>query len=452
LDFSKIEAAKLELEQTPFKVGELFEDIAKLHAPTAHSKGIEIIVNIDSTADRPCLGDPVRIRQIVTNLLGNAVKFTLEGYIMVSASIENKMVPRLRFSVRDTGVGIPPARIDAIFESFTQSDASMTRRYGGTGLGLTISRQLARLMGGEISVVSKIGSGSEFIVDIPIKFVTAQTDEAPANRTRGLRVLVCDDLEPARSVVARNLADAGYDVYEADSGASGLDHLMGESFGFVSVVLVDQSMPGMDGLEFAKKVRAFPAGRRPAVVVMSTATNHLSRADLEVNGVTACLTKPIRRSALIETVEKCRQVSQPPSEDVQSAQPVGAVKPWLNVLLVEDNPVNQKVATKVLKNLGCTVVVAGDGAEALEHDFEKYDVILMDCQMPRLDGFQTTREIRRREQRTGEHSIVIALTANALEEDRKSCMEAGMDEYIAKPIRQEALRDLLVRVTASKAA
>jgi len=451
LDFSKIEASKLELEQTPFSVAELFEDIAKLYAPSAHVKGLEVITNLGKGTEKICVGDPVRVRQIVSNLLGNAIKFTERGHVMLSAELPDAVKPRLRFTVKDTGVGIPASRLEAVFESFTQSDASTTRKFGGTGLGLTISRQLARLMGGDIAVTSRIGSGSEFTVDLPIGFAEVQPEASTFRATRGLRILVCDDLAASRSIIVGILKRVGYEVEEADSGPAALERVTGGDYGFVSVLLLDQSMPGMDGFEVARRITELPEPRRPAIVMLSTAAAQMTAEEMGELGVSMCLTKPARRSNLLLAIEESRSGV---NKKIVAPEPRMALNKdsWVKVLLVEDNPVNQKVATKLLVNMGCAVEVANDGAEALDKNLDNFDVVLMDCQMPRLDGFQTTREIRRRETRTGDHAIIIALTANAMEEDRRACLDAGMDEYLAKPIRQEPLREILNRLLVAKAA
>jgi len=452
LDFSKIEASKLQLEQTPFSVTELFEDIAKLYAPSAHVKGLEVVTNLGKGSDRICLGDPVRIRQIVSNLLGNAIKFTEGGYVMVSAELPDGVKTRMRFSVKDTGVGIPTSRLEAVFESFTQSDASTTRKFGGTGLGLTISRQLARLMGGDISVTSRLGLGSEFIVELPIAMAENQPPASAVATTRGLRVLVCDDLLASRRVLVQTLGRTGYEVEEADSGVAVLDRLNGGDYGYVSVLVLDQSMPGMDGIELARRISEMPEARRPAIVMLSNAPVKMTAEEMSDLGVSVCLSKPTRRLSLITAIEESRSGGRKKAPARELKLPEEKKAGWIRILLVEDNPVNQKVATRLLVNMGCTVDLAGDGADALEKNLDDYDIILMDCQMPRLDGFQTTREIRRREQRTGDHAVIIALTANAMEEDRKACLEAGMDEYLAKPIRQEPLKEILNRLLVAKAA
>ncbi|HWD40714.1 MAG TPA: response regulator [Fimbriimonas sp.] len=449
LDFSKIEASKLTLEQTEFDLENLFEDVLKLHATTASRKQLELVADLAPSTEQKFVGDPVRIRQIASNLLGNAIKFTETGYVVLKAEVTESDPPRLRFSVRDTGVGIPPSRLEAIFESFTQSDASTTRQFGGTGLGLTISRHLANLMGGQISVQSRLGMGSEFFVDLAIKEGREDARLIGATARRAETILICDDCVVSRNVLAEQLARANYTVETASDDDETMTKLRSSR---VDVLVLDHLLQGLDGVALATRIKSSDLPNKPAVLLVSSSDTALTDEELRDAGIAAVLRKPTRRSTLLRSVEEAFEFPHGKEKALAAPNSASREQTWMKVLLVEDNPVNQKVATKVLNSLGCTVDLAGDGEEALDYDLSTFDVVLMDCQMPRLDGFQTTREIRRREQRTGDHTLIIALTANAMEEDRRACLDAGMDDYLPKPIRQEALRNVLERHTTARAA
>jgi signal transduction histidine kinase/DNA-binding response OmpR family regulator len=486
LDFSKIEARKLILEQTQFHLANLFEDVVKLHAPAANEKGLEILAELDPSTERIVEGDPVRIRQIVSNLLGNAIKFTNEGSVILTATITGQSQRTLKFAVKDTGVGIPPNRIDAIFESFTQSDASTTRKFGGTGLGLTISRHLAELMGGHIGVHSRLGKGSEFFVSVKIKEALFALQATPPTETPK-RILVCDDFEPALRVFEGQLKSVGHEVTTCFSAKEVLELLQRPDVPPFEVLVIDQTVAGdepaeQDGIELCQTINRLELEATFRVILTTTSPGGLPEVMLAGCKIDQTLAKPVRKEALLKSVvaetsaESNGAAKKKPTRARAKAAPKAdapansngaakaprataaaagtsrrkkaeAPKPaWAKILLVEDNIVNQKVAKKLLENLGCEVTIANDGTVAVEMDLRPFDLVLMDCQMPRLDGLSATRQIRHREARTGDHAIIVALTANAMGEDRKNCLDAGMDDYLAKPLRQGELQEMLVRL------
>jgi signal transduction histidine kinase/DNA-binding response OmpR family regulator len=474
LDFSKIEARKLVLEQTQFHLASLFEDVVKLHAPAALEKGLEILAELDPSTERIVEGDPVRIRQVASNLLGNAIKFTSSGSVILTAKITGQTKRTLKFSVKDTGAGIPPSRIDAIFESFTQSDASTTRKFGGTGLGLTISRHLAELMGGHIGVHSSLGRGSEFFVSIRIKEALFAVSESSGPADQPRRILVCDDFEPALRVSEAQLTSAGHIVTTCSAAKEAMELLPkeGEEPPF-DVLIIDQSIAGedgavADGIALCQEINGLECAKSARIILTTTSPGGLPEGILDGCRIDQTLAKPVRKEVLLKAVlteqnavetngpakkKSTRKPKTTPNVAVEpkpaSATRVRKAQPpvptWAKVLLVEDNAVNQKVARKLLISLGCEVTLAHDGIEAAEMDLRPFDVVLMDCQMPRLDGLSATRQIRHREKRTGDHAIVIALTANAMDDDQKNCMEAGMDDYLSKPLRRSELEQILHR-------
>jgi signal transduction histidine kinase/DNA-binding response OmpR family regulator len=451
LDFSKIEARKLLLEQTQFNLASLFEDIVKLHAAAAMAKGLEILAELDPSTERIVEGDPVRIRQIASNLLGNAIKFTTHGSVILTAKIVSEGRNNFKFSVKDTGVGIPPNRIDAIFESFTQSDASTTRKYGGTGLGLTISRHLAELMGGHIGVHSKLGKGSEFFVNVQLREASRVERVAPVPNLFPKRVLICDDFEPALNVYASQLLSVGHFVTKSSSAKETLELLRSKDVLPFDVLIVDQTLPERDGIELCREIKKSKLAKKAKIILITASPGGLAEGAISGTDIAQTLAKPVRKESLVRAVEMVRvEQEEAPEPNVAPAAPTEPLvqdAAWLRILLVEDNVVNQKVAKKILGNLGCSVTVANDGAEAILMDLRQFDIVFMDCQMPRLDGLSATRQIRHRELRTGDHALIVALTANAMEEDRQNCLQAGMDEYMAKPLRQQPLQDVLERLS-----
>ncbi len=455
LDFSKVEAGKIDLEQAPFEVRSVVEDAADLLAARAGDKGIDLAYFLDDSVPAMAEGDVTRLRQVLVNLLSNAVKFTDEGEVVVRASATPAPTGHtLRFDVRDTGIGITEAQQERLFEAFTQADASTTRKYGGTGLGLTISRRLAELMGGRLWVESTPapaeGHGSTFSVTVRVgaSEVPAPAPYAPT-ALAGLRALVVDDNETNRRMVELQLGRSGVEVTLAEGGPDALAlaaeaEAEGRPF---DVAVLDMHMPEMDGVALAHALRQRLAACPPLVMLSS-----LNEQAAEAGLFGAWLVKPAKQSHLRRTV--ARLVAAPVARpDPQTAATGEADRPpsALRILLAEDNVVNQKVALRTLEALGYRADVAADGAEAAEAvvraaaDGRPYDVVLMDVQMPRMDGHEATRQIR--DALSERHQpVVAALTANALDGDDRRALDAGMDAYLTKPLRREALAALLADV------
>ncbi len=455
LDLSKIEADRLELEQVDFYVRDIiYEGIAATAFQSA-IKGIELIVDIE--ADVPFLvrGDPGRLRQILLNLISNAVKFTHEGHIclhlaMADASADGDHF-RLLIEVADTGIGIPPDRLDRLFLSFSQVDSSTTRHYGGSGLGLSIVKRLTELMGGEVSVASEVGRGSVFSAKLRVARVAAQP--AMENYGAGRRVLLVDDLAASRKSVGTKLCMFGYDTVMATGVDDALD-LLSRDTAF-DVIIADELMPLRGGLELMWTMRADSRLAHLPFVLMSLfgAEDH-TRDPMQQPDAVAL--KPMRgipfAKLLVEVIARNSPGIPMKALILQPASPTtpgsAASVPGCKVLLVEDNHVNQRVAQRMLQKLGAVVTVANNGAEALEHlATATFDAVLMDCQMPVMDGFDATRHIREAERArgTGKHVPIIALTANVMSEDRERCVAAGMDAHLGKPIDPMQLANSLAR-------
>ena len=452
LDFSKIEAGRLTVETVGFNLRTVIEEVVEMAAPRAHEKGLELTCDVPPGFPELLRGDPVRLRQVLENLVGNAVKFTEVGDVSLEAraSYETPSHVTLRLSVRDTGIGIPAERQAAIFESFTQADGSTTRRYGGTGLGLTICRQLAELMGGKIQVASEPGTGSTFWLELTLEKAPATTEPPPPSATlRGLRVLVVDDNATNRFILLRQLQSWGARPCEARSGAEALEMLHGadddEPF---QLVLLDMHMPDMDGTMTARAIKRDLRFAELPLVLLSSSRTHESAVGLRARGFAAALVKPVRRSNLLKALLDVlgeRQNDRPAGDGIDASHASGTDL-GLIVLVAEDNIVNQKVAKRMLERWGCRVDVVGDGRQALEAVARvAYDLVLMDVQMPEMDGFGATAAIRRRESWTGRRTPIIAMTAHVMDGDRDRCIEAGMDDFVAKPITAQALLQAVSR-------
>jgi signal transduction histidine kinase/DNA-binding response OmpR family regulator len=444
LDFSKIEAGRIELERIEFDLHELVEDIADLNAPRAHAKGVEFLCDIAPEVQQRMLGDPVRLRQILTNLVGNAIKFTEHGEVVVRVLPgEGKL---LRFEVRDTGIGVPLQARERIFDAFSQADGSTTRRFGGTGLGLPISRQLAAMMGGTVDLESTPGRGSTF-------WFTARLDEMPSEtlmlaerreRLAGRTVFVVDDNPTNREILTRHLAQWGI---RARCHANGMD-LLAEMENLKDshdpLLLLDWNMPELDGLEVARRVRALPRWSRMRIAVLSSMAEESAKHAARTLGIDMWLTKPVRRKLLLD----CLLGASTNAHPVEMATPAIAETAPARILVVEDNAINQEVVLSMLKRLGHHASVAGNGLEALRLlGREPFDLVLMDCQMPEMDGFEATRRIRAGEVEApwSRGICIVAVTANAMTGDRDLCVAAGMDDYLSKPVKQAHLADMLRR-------
>jgi len=445
LDFSKIEAGKMTIERVHFDLRLLLEEVADLLAPRASAKNLELSSAVPPTLPEHVIGDPHRIRQVLINLLGNAIKFTDVGRITLEAEVvtESAIHARIRLAVHDTGIGIPKDRQALVFESFTQADGSMTRRFGGTGLGLTISRQLVQLMDGAIGLASEPGKGSTFWVELPFEKQNAPVARGPAAPVslEGLPVLVVDDYEVNRRIYCEQLRSWGCVAHQASSGAAALvalrNALATEPF---RLVLLDMHMPDMDGEMTAAAIKKDPRfADLPLVLLSSMGTRAM--ADARRQGFAAALTKPVRRAHLLNVVASLAGAAPRPVQSSAGAPGEDArVRLGLRVLVAEDNVVNQQVALGMLARLGCEATAVEDGAQviaAVERD--EYDVVLMDLQMPTMDGLEATALIRRREEHTGRHLPILAMTAHARENDRQRCLAVGMDGYVPKPVKMSEL-------------
>lgn len=436
LDLSKIESGKLELEAADFDVRAVFDQAASLLSGPAHEKGLELVVACDPDVPAELRGDSVRLGQVVSNLGANAVKFTDAGEVVIAARIERQSGRDvvLRVDVTDTGVGIDPRERERLFEAFTQADPSTTRRHGGTGLGLTISRQLVQALGGDIWVVSEPGSGSTFSFTARLGRVAgsaARGLDVPV-QLRGRRVLVVDDNATNRLILEHQLAAWHMRALAVDSAETALAALQDARWSRdpFEVALLDLRMPGTDGLELARQIGALHGVTPPTMLLLTS--EPVPRQQVADAGISRSLDKPIRHGELHEAL---LGLLAPRSGTSTSPPPRRRPALGVHVLVVEDNPVNQLVAAGFLENLGCTVDLAGDGLEAvaLISGRHPYDVVLMDCRMPRLDGFDATRRIRKQEP-PGVRVPIIAMTASALEGERERCLEAGMDDYLTKPV------------------
>ena len=467
LDFSKIESGKLDLEILDFDLQMEMESVVELLAGPAQAKGIELVSSLRPGTPSRLRGDAGRLRQILTNLAGNAIKFTAQGEVVVSVTpaAEDATHSSLRFEVRDTGPGIPRETQARLFKAFSQADASTTRKFGGTGLGLAISRQLVELMGGEIGVTSEVGKGSTFWFTLRLEKQPKEAEAAVEYRDLGgARVLVVDDNATNRQITGHQLRS--WKVYEraAASGPEALDILRdAEADGApYDVALLDMQMPGMDGMMLARAMEREPALAVTRRSIMTSLGQRPSDAELHEAGVDAYLAKPIRQSRLLDCLSRVltrggRDASSRTTgwlvrRSTLLAPESAAGARNIRILLADDNRINQKVAMGQLRRLGHTADTVVNGLEVLDALTQKpYDVVLMDCQMPEMDGYDATRAIRRREAEAaargepGPRVHVIAMTAHAMEGDREKCLAAGMDDYVSKPVRTEALRAALDR-------
>ena len=457
LDFSKVEAGKLSLEVIDFNLRSALEEVIELFSARAHEKKLELTLSIPPGLAEHVRGDPCRLKQVLNNLVGNAIKFTEAGEVKVALVVvgEGPLHIDVRFEVHDTGIGISKGRQLAVFESFTQADGSTTRKYGGTGLGLTISKSIVELMGGRIGLESELGRGSAFHIELRLeKQVLASPASKPIEGLDGLHVLVVDDNETNRMILREQLVAWGARSQTVASGSEAI-HAMNavhdtDPFG---LVVLDMQMPGMNGAQTASLLKADARHRLVPLVLLSSVADRGSPSDMQDLGFAAALSKPVRQQQLWEAISSALNRHK----DVFDAERGASIDSLarlegLRVLIAEDNAVNQRVALRILEKWGCRADVAGNGIEAISALRRlPYDVVLMDCQMPEMDGFQATREVRRLERGTGRHIPIIAMTANAMVGDRERCLESGMDGYIAKPIRLPELASALSGIAAGAA-
>jgi PAS domain S-box-containing protein len=481
LDFSKIEAGKLDLEPIDFSLRESLEDTMKTLAMRAHKKGLELACHIPPDVPDMLVGDPGRLRQIIVNLSGNAIKFTEQGEVVVEVQsskfkVQSSTAPPqplnlepetldsclLHFSVHDTGIGIPPEKQRVIFEAFSQADSSTTRKYGGTGLGLAISTQLVALMDGRIWVESEVGRGSTFHFTVRFGLTQEKVPKRTAERAdvQGLSVLVVDDNATNRRILEEVLTNWHMKPTVVDGARAALAAMeraweAGKPF---ALVLTDGMMPEMDGFELAEQIKQHPELAGATIMMLSSAGHSGDRTRCRELGVSAYLTKPVKQSDLLDTILTVLHTPREPAPRPQSLLPKSRC---LHILLAEDNAINQRVALGILEKRGHAVVIASNGKEALAAlERETFDLILMDVQMPEMDGFEVTKAIRERELSLSvSHSLspldsrrkdsglfhipIVAMTAHAMKGDRERCLEAGMDAYVSKPLQAQQLFEII---------
>ena len=449
LDFSRIESGTLYLERSRFRMRDAVEDVCAMLAESAHGKGIELVCYVDDNVPSLADGDATRLRQVLDNLVRNAIAFTTEGEIVVRMSrVEERGTRSLyRCDVQDTGSGISPEMQMTMFDAFTQEDSSNTRRHGGLGMGLTISRQLVSMMGGELTFRSRLGEGTRFGFTVEFENVEGTAEEESRHRPiRGTRVLVVDDNETNRTILYHQLSGWGIVTDTAESGEAALARLHAAAASGVryDMLVLDLHMPGMDGVELARRIRADETLSGIRSLMLTSALLDLDTDELAALGIDRYISKPPRQSVLHDSLVSLLPVGRLDSstavDSATSMVPISA-----HVLIAEDNIVSQDVAVGMLESVGCRVDVAGDGREAIARaDDTAYDLILMDCRMPGIDGYEATATIRAGEGPNA-RTPIVALTANVMQGDRERCLEVGMDDYLAKPVRCDDLHVLLMR-------
>jgi len=461
LDFSKIEAKKLIMEDIRFNIRNTIEDAVSLFVPKAAEKDLEIYTIINEGVPDEVIGDPSRLSQILNNLISNAVKFTMNGEISVTVdcSEEKDEIAVLNFEVKDTGIGIQREQINTIFQSFSQADASTTRNYGGTGLGLAISNELVKMMGGEIRVESMYGEGSTFKFNVKLKISKrASEQKLMFEKLAGVNILIVDDNENNRKSISSYFQGTGLKVFEANDAASTITTIISNANtkNKISIAIIDHQMSDINGYELATTLKAMPFSKDIKLILLTSINK---KGDTEVAkeyGFSSYLTKPVRRDDLLECVAIILGLKKDDKKNNQiitesmGKQVKSKLKP--RILLVEDNAMNRKIVIRMLKSHGLTCDVALNGSEALIALSEKdYDVIFMDCQMPVMDGYECTSKIRLLEG-DKKHTIIIAMTANAMKGDSEKCFAAGMDDYISKPINFDTMFNIIESNTKERGA
>ncbi|MCL1139992.1 PAS domain S-box protein [Shewanella pneumatophori] len=438
LDFSKIEAGKLDIESVPFQLDTMLEDLSDMFSTKAAEKQLELLFAVAPNIPRHLEGDPLRLSQVLINLMNNAIKFTEQGEILLSISqlelVDEQIL--LKFSVRDSGIGLLEEQRNKLFKSFSQADTSTTRRYGGTGLGLAISKQLVELMGGEIGVDSQFGHGSTFYFTVSLNVADKKVLKVK-QEVEGMRILVADDNATARDILRTTLESMGFEVDVVKSGAEAVQHCKTHDY---AVALIDWLMPEMNGIEAAKQILANQA-QPPKVLIVSAHANHELTDELEQLDIAGFITKPISASRLLDGIMLSlgEQGTMPVRQNTSNiSQLLLAQLKGKRILLVEDNEMNQEVASEFLEQVGVVLSIAENGQIALEKlTMQSFDLILMDCQMPVMDGYQATQALRNM---PGLADIpVIAMTANAMAGDKEMCLQAGMNDHIAKPVEASLL-------------
>jgi len=468
LDFSKIESGKLEFEHRPFDLRMCVEDALDLLAAKAAEKQLDLAYQVEDEIPAQVLGDVTRLRQVLVNLISNGVKFTAEGEVVVNVKVQSPPADlaaagspaspapiwQLHFSVRDTGIGIPPSRLDRLFQSFSQADASTTRQYGGTGLGLAISKRLIELMGGKLWVESAPQKGSVFNFTLP--FESAPTApkvslHGPQPQLADLRLLIVDDNPTNRRILTLQTSKWGMLSRSAHGAAQALEWIkQGDTF---DLAILDMQMPEMDGLMLAREIRQLPGTMMMPLVLLTSMGVRADNPAFAGAAFASCLTKPIKPAQLHEVLVRVISGSKPAAKKSAPVKldPSLARRLPLRVLLCDDNAINQKVALRLLQQMGYQADIAGNGLECLQAlERQPYDLIFMDVQMPEMDGYEATRKIRHHQyaqdpSRNSQPPVIIAMTANAMQGDREKCLEAGMDDYLAKPVRPEDIRLVIER-------
>ena len=460
LDFSKIDARMLDLESIDFNLRDNLGDTIDTLALRAYEKELELAIHIHPNAPDALVGDVGRLRQIIVNLVGNAIKFTERGEVVVSVETEEQTEDEvcLHFAITDTGIGISAEKQRLIFEPFTQADGSTTRRHGGTGLGLAISAQLVEMMGGRIWVESEVGKGStfHFTARFGLQKGVASKPLPVAVDLKDMRVLVVDDNATNRRILQEMLTNWQMKPTVVDSGQAAIAEMkqavaLSEPF---TLVLLDAQMPGMDGFAVAERIKQTPEFASATIMMLSSAAQSGDTARYRELGIAAYLTKPIKQSDLLDAIMTA--LGTPTEDEDKSPQVTRHLLREsgrrLNILLAEDNIVNQKMAVRMLEKRGHTVVIASDGRETLATlEQQQFDVVLMDVQMPQMDGFEVTASIREKEKATGAHIPIVAMTAYAMKGDRERCLEAGMDGYVGKPIKAQELFDAIESLVGTSA-
>jgi PAS domain S-box-containing protein len=478
LDFSKIEAGKLELEIIDFDLREVIDNTLDLLAAQAHNKGLELAAFIRPEVPLQLRGDPGRLRQVVNNLVGNAVKFTSQGEVVVSITRISETADKtvLGFEIRDTGIGIPPEAQSRLFEAFSQADGSTTRKYGGTGLGLAISKRLVQLMNGEIRVRSVVGKGSSFLFHAEFDMQVVPQSAATPQDLDGLHVLVVDDNATNREILDHHTRAWKMKNGMACDGREALEMLRaaaaaGDPY---ELAIIDMQMPEMDGLMLGRAVKSDPTIASTKLVMLTSLGHHLDAETMKASGIEACVLKPVKQSRLFNRIAEVMaghvlpvRTSVTKSGPLAKASAISALastspsspgstpvstppaRSQSRILLAEDNLINQKVAVGLLHNIGYSVDVVNNGLEAITAlERTPYDIILMDCQMPELDGYEATQRIRAN--KDAHAPRIIAMTANAMRGESEKCLAAGMDDYLSKPVRLEALREMIARWMPNK--
>jgi PAS domain S-box-containing protein len=461
LDFSKIEAKKLEIEEVEFSLHDLCSETLPLAGFEADRKGLELVCEIDPAVPPALVGDPLRLKQTVLNLLKNAVKFTEKGHVLLQVKKEEEPATGrsiLHFIVSDTGIGIPPEQQERIFESFTQADSGMTRKYGGTGLGLTISRNLVEMMDGTIWVESQAGRGSTFHFTIPLRHAgkVPAASPVPPPALKGSRVLVVDDHALNRTILRKYLESWGLIAEEAEDGPRCLGeiHRAKEGSRPYDIILLDCMMPGMSGLDVVERLKLEGEAGSSIIIMLTSMDEKGSRERCRQMGISQYLVKPVSPSTLFNAIiEVLGAPEDRGGERPEAPAPVRipSFKPDLRILVAEDNPINAKLVLRLLERVGLKARIAENGLKATEAvGASDCDLILMDVQMPEMDGLAATRVIRERERTTGRHVPIIALTAHAIKGDRERFLASGMDDYLAKPLHADQLYRLIGKYAPSE--